>query len=254
MIHAKNVWLSVLILARNESENLGVLLPRVSSTLDLMRRGKSETIVVDADSPDGTADVARRFGARVVRQTQSGYANALRQGFSECTGDFIVTLDADLSHGPEVVTALLQAIDNADIVIASRYIEGGAADMPTGRRTLSIVLNRIFGVALRLPIRDLSSGFRIYRRTALEQIHPRGNHFDVLPEIVALACLRGFRVREVAFHYRDRTAGISKARVLAFMPSYLHTLFRCMREKFFRKSSTAAQRTAVEQTRDNQIE
>lgn len=242
--------LSVLILARNEAENLETLLPRLASTL---KTSRAEVVIVDADSPDGTAAVAQRHGARVVRQIQPGYANALRQGFGECAGNLIVTLDADLSHGPEVVADLLHAIDNADIVIASRYVGGGAADMPVGRRILSIVLNRIFGIALGLPIRDLSSGFRIYRRDVIERIAPRGEHFDVLPEIVALACLNGFRVREIAFHYRDRNAGFSKARVVAFMPSYLRTLFRCLREKFSRSGSAAVQ-PAAERDRSDQIE
>lgn len=222
--------LSVLILARNEAENLDALLPSITAILD--RAGvEHEIVVVDAASPDGTAEVAARRGARVVRQSQPGYANALRQGFAECTGEFILTLDADMSHRPEFIDEMLGAGEGADLVIASRYVASGSAQMPATRRALSLVLNRIFGVALGLSTKDLSSGFRLYRRRALMELQPKGDYFDVLPEIVALAHIGDQRVREVPFHYHPREAGVSKARVLHFAPSYLRTLLRCWRER-----------------------
>ena len=166
-----------------------------------------------------------------MRQDQSGYANALRQGFRNCTGEFLLTLDADLSHRPEFVLDMLAVRHEAEVVIASRYIPDGGAVMPATRRVLSFVLNRLYGRALGLPIRDLSSGFRLYRRRALAELAPRGDHFDVLPEIAALAIFRGHRVREVPFHYHPRVSGVSKARALGFAPSYVRTLFRCFAAK-----------------------
>ncbi|HEX6832694.1 MAG TPA: glycosyltransferase [Rudaea sp.] len=221
---------SVLILARNEAENLQTLLPRVRASFS-GSAGALEIIVVDADSPDGTADVAARQGAQVIQQSRAGYANALRQGFALCEGDYVITLDADFSHRPDALGGLLDAIGNADIVIASRYVAGGRADMPASRRVLSVVVNRVFGWTLGLRTRDLSSGFRVYRRSALQRLSPRGEYFDVLPEIVALAHFAGLRVAEVPFHYRNREAGVSKARVLKFAPAYVRTLLRCRREK-----------------------
>jgi dolichol-phosphate mannosyltransferase len=221
---------SVLILARNEAENLDALLPHV--LLMLEQTGlRSEIVVVDADSPDGTASVARRHNARVVRQHRPGYANALRQGFGECTGDYILTLDADMSHRPDFFTDLIGARSDTDLVIASRYVRGGSATMPAGRRILSTLLNKVFASALGLPTRDLSSGYRIYRRHALGLLTPRGDHFDVLPEITALAYIQGLRVREIPFHYHPRDAGVSKARIVKFLPSYARTLFRCWRAR-----------------------
>jgi dolichol-phosphate mannosyltransferase len=221
---------SVLILTRNEADNLGSLLPRITEILQNIGE-KFEIIIVDADSPDGTATVATQHGARVVRQQSSGYANALRQGFNECTGEFVLTLDADFSHRPDFFEHLISAGADADLVIASRYVPGGGADMPAMRRALSTLLNGIFALVLRLPARDMSSGFRIYRREALQSLSPCGDYFDVLPEIVALAYFKRLRVREIPFHYHPREAGVSKARVIKFIPSYLRTLYRCLRLK-----------------------
>lgn len=232
MVDEAAAALSVLILARDEAENLDALLPALAEILG--RAGVAyETVVVDAGSPDGTAAVAERHGARVVRQRRAGYANALRQGLAECAGEYLLTLDADLSHRPEFVVDMLRAAEDADvdIVIASRYVESGSAAMPAGRRALSVALNRVFGAALGLPTRDLSSGFRLYRRRALDGLVLRGDYFDVQLEIVALAHFRGRRVREVPFHYHPREAGVSKARILRFAPSYVRTLVRCWLER-----------------------
>lgn len=235
--------LSVLILARNEAENLRALLPRVCKALETLI-ANIELIVVDAHSPDATAAVAQSLGAHVIQQTQPGYANALRQGFAECRGDLLITLDADFSHNPDMLESMLREIADADLVIASRYTSGGRADMPIGRRALSLLLNRIFANALGLTTRDMSSGFRIYRRDALMSLSPQGDYFDVLPEIVALAQLKGLRVREIPFHYHARKAGVSKARIFKFMPSYMRTLLRCRRAKDLIERTTDCRESA----------
>ena len=221
---------SVLILTRNEAASLAVLLPELAR---MMAQGERsyEVVVIDADSPDGTVDVARRHGARAIAQVGAGYASALREGLAACQGHFIVTLDADMSHRAEVVDALLAAAEDADVVVASRYVDGGRADMRWDRRLLSLLLNRLFGWALQVPVRDLSSGFRVYRRATLATLAPRGEHFDILPELAALAHFGGLRVQEIPFHYYQREAGVSKARVLRFAPAYLRTLLRCWRVK-----------------------
>jgi len=230
---------SVLILTRNEAASLAILLPELAR---MMGQGDRtyEVVVIDADSPDGTAAVARRHNARVIAQMGGGYASALHEGLAACRGHHIVTLDADMSHRAAVVDALLAAAEDADVVVASRYIDGGRADMRWDRRLLSLLLNRLFGTALGLPVRDLSSGFRVYRRAALATLTPHGEYFDILPELVALAYFSGLRVREIPFHYRQRGAGVSKARVLQFAPAYLRTLLRCWRIK--RSADIAAAR------------
>jgi SAM-dependent methyltransferase len=124
-----------------------------------------------------------------------------------------------------VVLDLLAAGNQADLVIASRYVMFGHAVMPSSRLWLSRILNWTYTTILGLPIADVSSGFRLYRRVLLDELHATAAHFDVLPELVVQAYARGFRVREIPFHYRPRAGGTSHARVLAFTPSYLRTLW-----------------------------
>lgn len=221
---------SVLILARNEGGNLHALLDSVRRVLDATGHGY-EIVVVDGDSVDDTVAIARQHGAIIVPQQSEGYGGALREGLKACTGEFIFTLDADHSHDPSSFREMLDAGQSADVVIGSRYVPSGRVEMPAVRKGLSMLLNRVFSTTLGLDVKDLSSGFRLYRRSAIERLSPRARHFDVIPELTAQAVLRGLRVREVPIHFRPREAGVSKARVLKFGPHYARTLLRCVSER-----------------------
>src|SRR5439155_974914 len=111
----------------------------------------------------------------------------------------------------------------AEVVIASRYIHGGTADMPRSRRILSRTLNLVFKRGLSLPYSDLSSGYRLYRRRALDSLELRGTDFNILEEILIRAVAAGFTVQEVPFHYRPRLAAKTHARLASFAVSYLKT-------------------------------
>jgi dolichol-phosphate mannosyltransferase len=218
--------LSVLILTYNEGGNIASVLRAVRKTLAATDH-PYEMLVIDGGSTDDTVEAARAEGARVVLQSSKGYANALREGFSLCTGDYVVALDADQSHDPKLLLDLLAHRREADLVIASRYIPFGHAVMPATRRALSYVLNRVFAFVLDLPIKDMSSGFRLYSRRMLEELTLEGRFFDILPEIAVKAYVRGYRVREIPFHYQPRKEGQSNARVFKFGLAYLRTLGRC---------------------------
>jgi dolichol-phosphate mannosyltransferase len=135
--------------AWNERPNIEVLVPQLQDVLRTIGVA-SEIVIVDANSPDGTAAAAERLGARVVQQVERGYGGALLAGFAATTAARIVTMDADLSHPQSFIESLWNSRGAADVLIASRYVAGGSAEMPRYRYVLSRILNITFAVLLRM--------------------------------------------------------------------------------------------------------
>jgi len=220
-----DIDLTVLVPVLDECDNVATLLPRLERVLQALQC-HYEILVVDGGSRDRTVEVARALGAQVLRQRAPGYGGALREGFAAASGRYVLTLDADLSHDPDFVVKLWQTRETADVVIASRYVRGGVAYMPLSRKLLSRTLNRFFALGLGLPVRDLSSGFRLYRATALHELRLTGRNFDVLEEILVKAYAAGYRVAEMPFTYYPRDHGSSHARVFRFGLSLLGAFAR----------------------------
>jgi glycosyltransferase involved in cell wall biosynthesis len=206
---------SVVLPVVNERENLRELLPRLHALFE-REHLSHEIIVVDGGSTDGTRESAAALGARVVPERRRGYAGALETGFAAAHGDYVLTLDADLSHEPDFVAKLWRARERADIVIASRYTRGGVAYTSFTRRAMSRILNAVLRRLLSMPVRDLSSGYRLYRREALQDLNLEGRNFEALEEILVKAYARGFSVTEVPFTYFPRGAGRSHAKLVRF--------------------------------------
>jgi glycosyltransferase involved in cell wall biosynthesis/predicted SAM-dependent methyltransferase len=220
--------LTVVIPALDEGGSIGPLLRGIGGELD--RLGVvSELILVDGGSSDATRELASDAGAKVYRQTGPGYGQALRDGFAQSRGDFVMTLDADGSHSPDFLARMWQARERADVVIASRYAAGGAAEMTPVRLLLSRILNLVFRRGLSMPFADLSSGYRLYRRSILAELPLAATGFDLLPEILIRANSAGFRIVEVPFRYRPRQAGRSHVRLVAFGFAYATTFLRMWR-------------------------
>lgn len=225
---ARPAELAVVIPAWNERENLELLLPALRETLDALGAAW-EVIVVDGGSTDRTAEAAAARGARVIPQQERGFGGALLAGFAATRAAYVVTMDADLSHRPVFLQEFWKQRDTAELLVASRYIEGGRADMGWFRRALSHILNRTYGRALSIPIRDLSSNFRMYRRETLAGLRPIARDFDILEELLIRVHAQGWRIREVPFHYTARGSGRSHARLFAFGWAFLKTLLRMWR-------------------------
>ncbi len=207
--------LSIVLPVVNEYQNLTVLIPRMRAVME-RERLSFEFIVVHGNSTDGTPSAASELGARVVRERRPGYAGALETGFSEASGKYVLTMDADLSHEPDFVAKLWRARTQADIVIASRYTRGGIAYTSFLRKFLSRVLNLGMRRVLSMPVQDLSSGFRLYRREVLADLELEGRNFEVLEEILVKAYAHGCSIAEVPFTYFPRESGRSHARLIRF--------------------------------------
>ena len=207
--------LSVILPVMNERDNLVALIPRLGEIAELFHLNY-EIIVIDGGSTDGTREAAAELGARVVPERRRGYAGALTTGFAEASGEYLLTLDADMSHDPAFVAKMWRARGRGDIVIASRYVRGGVAYTDLSRRLSSYLLNGFLRRLLSVPILDLSSGFRLYRRGVVENLELTSRNFEVQEEVLVKAWAQGFSVIEVPFTYFPREAGRSHARMLRF--------------------------------------
>ncbi len=214
--------LTVLLLVLDELSNLDQTLAALRETLSSMGM-TYELLVVEAAYPAPPPSPTRGEGDfRLVRSALPGYGGALRAGFAAATGAYILTLEADGSHDPSVIASLWAARHRADVVIASRYLEGGAAEMPQPRKVLSRLLNVVYRRGLSLPVRDLSSGYRLYRRESLRSLSFQANDFDLLEEILIRMMAAGHPIEEVPFRYRTGPSK-SRARLARFAKSYLRT-------------------------------
>ena len=202
--------ISVVVPTYNEAASIPKLAERLAAS---MGARPWELVVVDDGSPDGTADVAEALAplipVRVVRRAgKLGLATAVMAGFAAAQGDPIVVMDADLSHPPEVVPHLVDAVRNGtELAVGSRYVPGGGTvDWPLRRRIVSRVAC-LMGNAL-VPVRDATSGFFALRRSVIDGVRLDPIGFKIGFEVIARGRYR--RVVEVPYTFRDREAGRSK--------------------------------------------
>jgi dolichol-phosphate mannosyltransferase len=208
----------VIVPTYNERENLDRVLDRLAAAAPA-----ADVLVVDDGSPDGTGDLADARAARdsrvhvLHRTVKAGLGGAYVAGFEWGLAreyDALVEMDADGSHAPEQLPDLLAALTSADVVLGSRWVQGGAVvDWPRRRELLSRGGNAYARLLLGLPVRDATGGYRVYRREVLAamdlgEIASQGYCFQV--DLVWRAWQAGQRVVEVPIRFVERTAGVSK--------------------------------------------
>jgi len=225
--------ISVVTPAYDELPNLREMLPRLLAVLASEPGLDAEVLVVlPAWAPQvEQEEIARLGGTPVLRYPSDSFGDALRSGFAAARqdSDYVVTLDADGSHDPETIRAMLAAAPNADVVIGSRYVAGGATDNSLPLRMMSKALNVVYGRVLGIPCKDISTNYKLYRREDLGRLALTCRDFDVVEEILfRLRALHGpgFRVTEVPDHFRERRHGVTKRRLGPFVVSYILTLAR----------------------------
>lgn len=208
----------VVVPTYNERENLRELLAGIRE-----HAPGAGVLLVDDGSPDGTAEEAQALGRELgaievlQRGRRLGIGSAYREGFARGLASGyrrFVSMDADLSHEPRYLPALLAASERADVVIGSRYLRGvSVVNWSLKRLVLSVAANGYARAVTGLPVRDCTSGFQCFRREVLEAIDVerlRFNGYAFLIELKYKAYRRGFRLSEVPIIFIDRRFGMSK--------------------------------------------
>lgn len=202
----------------NESANIAELVTRFFASVENVH-----LIVVDDESPDRTADLCEQLQAQhpnllVLRRTgERGLGRAYLAGITyglEHGFRIIGTMDADMSHDPAYLPRMLRLLDDADVVIGSRYIrDGGTINWRIRRIVLSWLANKYAAKLLGIRAHDLTSGYRLYRRWTLEKLHPetvKSTGYSFLVELLYRAHVLGARIAESPIIFYDRTMGASK--------------------------------------------
>lgn len=230
----------VVLPAFNEEGNLTPLVEQVDGVLQKIDP-RSSIIVVDDGSTDGTPVELERLRQRypsidvVTHAANRGFAAALKTGIAracERGGDAAVFLDSDLSHDPSEIPAMVAALSaGADVVLGSRFVPGGGmVGVPWWRVLISDLGNRFGRLALGVPFRDLTTGYRAIRRDVLTDIQLGEDGFTIQLEAVIRAHAAGYRVVEVPIRLGTRRHGESHMTYsLALFQSYWRLLRSCRR-------------------------
>ena len=217
----------VIVPTYNERENLAKLLP------SLLELPELEVLVVDDESPDGTGQLADEIASassgrvRVMhRKGPRGLGSAYKDGIAVAlsgSARVICQMDADLSHDPGCLPDLIEATDRFDLVVGSRYVgSGGVTNWSPDRVFLSKFANLYVRLVTGITVRDCTSGFRCWRREALEQIPLvglRSSGYSLLTEMLLEASDRGYRIHEAPIIFEGRRIGDSKVSAAVLIES-----------------------------------
>jgi dolichol-phosphate mannosyltransferase len=224
---------SVILPTYCEANNIGRLIREISEILD-SGGWQAEIIVVDDNSPDGTADEARACSNTpqvsircLIRTQERGLATAIKYGISQAQGEGIVVMDTDFNHSPRTIPQMVRLLEYYDIVIGSRFVCGGGMEDHARYRN-SLLYNRlVVQPILGTPINDNISGFFAMRRDKLADLdldfifQGYGEYFI---RLLYLARLNGYRMLEVPVFYTLRSHGESKSNFISMIRDYTRTV------------------------------
>jgi glycosyltransferase involved in cell wall biosynthesis len=188
-----------------------------------------EIIVVDSSGSDLHRAVAARFGAVYCTSEAPGYGAATIRGVSESQGEYVLTMDPDAAYPDRAVRALWEAREGADVVVASRYVAGSQPEQPALRHFLSRAINGFLNRVLSTPVKDLTSGFRLYRRRVFVRFDFTMTNLAFLLESLLKCFGNGFFVREVPFRYKLNQYRLAQAHGLRLALECLQRLFTLWR-------------------------
>lgn len=224
-----SIDLTIVLPSYLEEDNLRLLLPRIKEQCQLMAQS-FEILVVDTLAPmDGTQSVCKEVGVVYLsREGGNTYGDAVRTGIKKSKGNFVVFMDADGSHPPHFLPALYAKKSEADIVIASRYVEGGLTENSRILVLMSLIVNIGYRIVLGLKCKDVSNSFKLYPGDSLRSLNLRCNNFDIVEEILfkIVKSHPEFKITEIPFSFKKRMFGETKRNLFSFIFTYILTLIR----------------------------
>ena len=236
----------VLVPTYNEAESIKILLTRLDQACSTLTDHGIDVLIIDDKSPDGTADIANSLGIKRLsilrRNSKNGLGPAYIAGFKyglEQDYDFFVEMDADLSHQPEELGALFKDISAQNFVIGTRWMPGGSVvNWPRKRQLISRMGTRYASLALGLPFRDLTSGYRVIPKSFLKMINldlieTKGYGFQI--EMAMLANKLGFSIKEVPITFVERENGLSKMSLAIVWEAWFMVTFWGLRRLILRR-------------------
>lgn len=225
-----NKDLSIIIPAYKEAENLKVILPKLNTTLKALTSSYEILVIDTIQAMDITQEVCRENNTTYLNRIGGGnyYGDAVRTGIQNASGTYTIFMDADGSHTPEFITKLYNERERYDVVIASRYVEGGETDNSNKLKMMSIALNLIYSVVLNLQCKDVSNSFKLYKTKDLQVLELACNNFDIVEEILfrLKKNKRALQIKEIPFSFKKRMFGTTKRNLFTFIVTYFFTLIK----------------------------
>ena len=231
--------ITLLVPAYNEEESIAELVHALCARVQFPEG--YEILVVNDGSADATGTILAGLTAevpelRVITHPRNmGLGCALQTGFRAAKGRIIVTMDADLTHPPELIPQLVQACDT-DFVVASRYVRGGGmAGVPWWRVLLSQIANGIFRLCFWTKLRDITAGFKAYHADSVQKLELTSRGFETQLEITVRLLAGGASFREIPYVLTTRQHGESKMNYGKLLPVYSRTLMTMLALRWGRK-------------------
>ena len=214
--------ISIILPTYNEAENIIPLIEEINRSV----RKKKEIIVVDDSSPDGTAELARKYRIKkktrfirvLVRKKDKGLTRSIQKGIDAARGKIVVWMDCDFSMPPYVINALTaKIIEGYDVAVGSRYVKGGSfkrnisgSKDSAGGGLLSRLMNCLIQILLGRHFRDYTSGFAAVRKNVFKQIRLKGDYGEYFIDFIFRSFTHNLKISEVGFVCMPRKRGVSK--------------------------------------------
>jgi dolichol-phosphate mannosyltransferase len=225
----RGTYISVILPTYNEAGNIIKLVHDIFNYLSLW---KTEIIISDDDSPDHTASIAQKEFSKdhrvhiIIRKSNRGLAPSICDGIRASHGQFIAVMDTDFNHDPKVLPDMLLRMNTADIVVGSRYIQGGGMDNKI-RYVFSLVYNICTNTILHLPVTDCLSGYFVARSSILQSFpleRIMTGYGEYFMRLLRYAVKKGCHIEEEPVYYRNRTYGVSKSKFVSMALNYSKTV------------------------------